>query len=67
MRTAHFGLLWEKFRADFPRTEERPILDRVFEQFPEALRTRLGLELQTYENPPVPRLWFVTTQGNEMI
>jgi uncharacterized protein (TIGR04255 family) len=67
MRTAHLGLLWEKFRVDFPKTEERPPLDRVFEQFPEAPRSRLGLELQTYENPPVPRLCFITAQGNEMI
>lgn len=67
MRTAHLGLLWEKFRAGFPKTEERPTLERVFEHFPEAPRVRLGLELQTYESPPVPRLWFVTTQGNEMI
>jgi uncharacterized protein (TIGR04255 family) len=67
MRTAHLGLLWEKYRPNFPKTEERPGLGPVFEQFPEAPRTRLGLELQTYENPPVPRLWFITTQGNEMI
>jgi uncharacterized protein (TIGR04255 family) len=67
MRTAHLGLLWERFRAEFPKTEERPTLDRVFEQFPEAPRSRLGLELQTYENPPVPRLWFIAAQGNEMI
>src|SRR5712691_294974 len=67
MRTAHLGLLWEKFRANFPKTEARPTLNQVFEQFPETPRSRLGLELQTYENPPVPRLWFITTKGNEMI
>jgi uncharacterized protein (TIGR04255 family) len=67
MRTAHLGLLWEKFRTNFPKTEERPTLERAFEQFPDTPRTRLGLQLQTYENPPVPRLWFVTTHGNEMI
>jgi uncharacterized protein (TIGR04255 family) len=67
MRTAHLGLLWKKYRLNFPKTEERPALGQVFEQFPETPRTRLGLELQTYEHPPVPRLWFITTQGNEMI
>jgi uncharacterized protein (TIGR04255 family) len=67
MRTAHLGLLWKKYRLNFPKTEERPALGQVFEQFPETPRTRLGLELQTYENQPVPRLWFITTQGNEMI
>jgi len=67
MRTAHLGLLWEKYRPTFSKTEERPTLGQVFEQFPETPRTRLGLELQSYENPPVPRLWFITTKGNEMI
>ena len=67
MRTAHLGLLWESFRHEFPNTEERPLLERVLEQFPETPRVRLGLELQTYENPPVPRVWFTTMQANEMI
>jgi hypothetical protein len=67
MRTAHLGLLWERFRTNFPKTEERPTLAQIFEQFPEAPRARLGLELQTYETPPVPRLFFITTKGNEMI
>ncbi|MBI1792084.1 MAG: TIGR04255 family protein [Acidobacteria bacterium] len=67
VRTAHLGLLWEKFRARFPKAEDRPPLDSVFEQFPEVPRPRLGLQLQTFERPPVPRLWFVTDQGNEMI
>ena len=68
VRTAHLGLLWGRFRDDFPRTEERPPLDPISEQFPETpRRVRLGLELQTLENPPVPRLWFITNQGNEMI
>jgi uncharacterized protein (TIGR04255 family) len=67
MRTAHLGLFWNEFRTDFPKTAERPPLGRIFEQFPETPRTRLGLELQSYENPPVPRLCFVTAQGNEMI
>jgi uncharacterized protein (TIGR04255 family) len=67
VRTAHLGLLWEKFRARFPVVEERPPLDPVIEQFPEIPRPRLGLQLQALDRPPVPRLWFVTDQGNEMI
>jgi uncharacterized protein (TIGR04255 family) len=67
IHTAHLGLLWERFRAQFPKVEERPPLDPVFEQFPENLRPRLGLHLEAFEKPPVPRLWFVTENGNEMI
>lgn len=67
IRTAHLGLLWEKFRESFPKTEERPALDAVVERFGEIRRARLGLQLETYETPPVPRLWFMNAQGNEMI
>ena len=67
IRTAHLGLLWEKFREGFPKTEERPPLDPVVEQFGEIKRARLGLRLEAYEAPPVPRMWFVNAQGSEMI
>ncbi len=67
LRTAHLGLLWEKFRPTFPKTEDRAPLEPVFEQFPEVAKNRLGLQLQTFENPPIPRLWFSTDRGNEVI
>src|SRR5467141_1522632 len=67
MRTAHLGLLWGKFRANFPKTEERPTLERVFEQFPDTPRTRLGPQLKTYENPPIPSFFFKQKTAYEMI
>ena len=38
LHTAHLGLLWEKFRRDFPRSEEQPPIDQMIEQFPEPFR-----------------------------
>jgi uncharacterized protein (TIGR04255 family) len=67
LQTAHLGILWNEYRSSFPKTEERPPLDPVIEQFPEPQRVRMGLKLQAFENPPVPRLWFANLQGNEMI
>ena len=68
LRTAHLGLLWDKYRdGGFTLTKERPPLDHTIEEFPEMPRARRGLQLQTLEDPPVPRLWFVTAQGNELI
>jgi uncharacterized protein (TIGR04255 family) len=67
LHAAHLGLLWHEFRAAFPRPDERTPLDQVIEQFPETARARVGLELQTFENLPVPRLCFLNLQGNEMI
>lgn len=67
VQTAHLGLLWDEYRASFPKTGEHPALDPVIEQFPERQSGRMGLKLQTFENPPIPRLSFANAQGNEMI
>jgi len=67
MRTAHLGLLWERYKSSFPTTEERPPLGAVTEQFPEPPAQRIGLQIQVPESFPAPRLWFTTQRGNEMI
>ena len=65
--TAHLGLLWNEYRELFPRSEERPPLEPVIEQFPESPVARVGFKFQALENFPVPRIWFTNDQGNEMI
>ncbi len=67
LQTAHLGLLWDEYRRAFPKTEERPALDPVVEQFPESSVARVGLKFQAFENPPVPRIWFTNDPGSEMI
>jgi uncharacterized protein (TIGR04255 family) len=39
----------------------------MLEEFPETPRPRLGLQLQALEKPPIPRIWFISDRGNEMI
>jgi uncharacterized protein (TIGR04255 family) len=67
IQTAHLGLLWNEYRPAFPRTEERPPLDPVIERFNESPSSRVGFKIQAFDNPPIPRLWFMNAQGNEMI
>lgn len=67
MSTAHLGLLWSKFSEAFPRTEDQAPLPSFVEEFPESPRAGLGLQLQALERPPVPRMWFISARGNEMI
>jgi uncharacterized protein (TIGR04255 family) len=67
MGTAHLGLLWHEFSGNFPRTEDQSALAPIVEEFPETARARLGLQLQAFERPPVPRMWFVSERGDEMI
>jgi uncharacterized protein (TIGR04255 family) len=65
--TAHLGLLWNEYRALFPKSDERPPLEAVNEQFPESPAARVGFKIQALENFPVPRIWFTNDKGNEMI
>jgi len=67
VRTAHLGQLWSEYQSTFPRSEDRPPLDPVVEQFPESPAARMGLKFQAIENFPVPRIWFTNDQGSEMI
>jgi uncharacterized protein (TIGR04255 family) len=67
VQTAHLGLLWEEYRTTFPKSEDRPPLDPVVEQFPESPVARVGLKFQALENFPAPRIWFTNDQGSEMI
>ena len=55
LRTGHFGILWEKFRPDFPEIEDHILLAPV----PEDLETPNKLLL--------PRIWFVHKNENEVV
>jgi len=54
----HFGLLWEKFRKEYPRFQEVAPLAPVIERFEETPSTEI-------EPPelPLPRLWFLHDEG----
>lgn len=67
IRTAHLGLFWNEIKDRFPKAEERPPLDPVFEVFPEPPRPALGLRVEAYESPPIPRFWFTNESGTELV
>lgn len=67
LQAAYLGLLWNEYRASFPKTEERPPLEPVVERFPDHPTDRVGLKLQAVENFPSPRMWFINEKGSEMI
>ena len=52
LNTAHLGLLWNEYRLTFPKSEDRPPLQPVVEQFPESPVARVGLKLQALETSP---------------
>ncbi|HVA89978.1 MAG TPA: TIGR04255 family protein [Chloroflexota bacterium] len=67
LRAAHLGLLWNEFKDRFPKTEEKPPLEPVLESFPAPLSPAPQIWIRPTDPFPVPRLWFLNDQGNEMI
>lgn len=61
--TPHFGLLWEKFKPDYPQCQEVSPLAPTIEKFDEP--PTLGI--QWSDTPPLPRVWFLDTSGNAII
>lgn len=65
LTTAHVGLLWAKYRGQFPRIEEHPPLDPVQEHFgpPPPPRVKIAFG----NKPPTPRVWFVGPDNTELV
>ncbi len=59
----HFGLLWEKYKSEYPICREVAPLTPVIERFEEAP----AIDLQLAEVPPLPRIWFVHANDNGII
>ena len=56
LRSGHFGILWQKFRPDFPKIEDQNLVNPV--------------PVEDFENPnkfPLPRVWFIHRDENEII
>lgn len=58
LQLPHFGLLWEKFRKEYPRFQEVAPLAAVVERFEEIS----SMVIETPELP-LPRLWFLHNDG----
>jgi uncharacterized protein (TIGR04255 family) len=59
----HLGMLWEKFKADYPHCQEVPPLEPVIERFGE----RPLPEVRFTEIPPLPRVWFIHADDTGVI
>lgn len=56
LQSGHFGILWQKFRSDFPRTEDQNLVGPVSQE-----------DLGSPDKPPLPRVWFIHENENELI
>src|SRR6266487_1696539 len=66
LRAAHLGLLWERYKRDYPGLEEHPPLEPAIEQF-ESIPVEPTFEVRVLDAPPVPRCWFLAPERNRLI
>jgi len=59
----HLGLLWEKFKAEYPTCKEVAPFAPVIEQFEGEKQIKLDFQ----EVPPLPRIWFIHKSDNGII
>ena len=62
---AHLGQLWEKFRDEYPKCEEKEPLGAVFEKLDAGGETERNVRLLTV--PPMPRVWFSNEDDTRLI
>ncbi len=56
LRSVHFGILWQKFRSDFPKVEDQILVAPVPSE-----------ELNNPDKPPLPRVWFIHKNENDLV
>src|SRR3712207_1748974 len=66
LTSAHIGLLWERFRSDFPRVEDQPPIDLPLETERERVPAQLSGQLKLLSLPRM-RSWFVSSSGTQLI
>jgi len=59
----HFGLLWEKFKHEYPTCQEAAPLASVIEQFD----VEQPVNIDFRDIPPLPRIWFIHKGDNGII
>ena len=62
----HLGLLWNRYRDQYPRVEEHLPLADVEEKF-EPQQRDIGVIIEAVDQPPFPRLWFMNNPGTRLI
>lgn len=66
LRSFELSALWKRFAEQFPKVEEHPPLEPVVEQL--KLGPQSGrIEFSVMNLPPVPRYYFISKSGNELI
>ena len=65
LNTAHLGLVWQKFRKEFPHVSTQPPLPRIME--PDRIVPPGSVTVELKKTPPVPRMWFLNGNGTRLV
>lgn len=67
LQTAHLGLLWSRFRSQFPNVEQQPPLPPQPREDLTGTVKPVEIQVEMLTAPPSPRLYFVSASGNELL
>ena len=67
LQVPQIGLLWSEFRGILPESKIQPPLQPEFERFGVAAIAAPRVRIETFDTPPVPRLWFLNNLGTELV
>ena len=62
----HFGLLWDRYRKNFPDVSTKSPLPPVFETYGSPQSNQI-VRFQLTQDPEIPRCWFESVKGTELI
>lgn len=65
LKIPQIGLLWSRFKKQFPKTEHLPPLEQVVERFDKNYKPSAQLSVSTV--PPIARCCFLSKDGSESI
>jgi uncharacterized protein (TIGR04255 family) len=61
------GLVWTRFRSQFPRVEEHPPIARAFEVFGKPGPQQVNVQFELTDSLPMLRSWFLNDRGDQLI
>jgi uncharacterized protein (TIGR04255 family) len=67
MKSAHIGLLWARFRAQYPDVSEQAPINAVFETFGTTPESEPAIPFLQFFSPPMPRYWFEKSGTPELL
>lgn len=62
----HLGLLWERFRGEFPDVEVHGEVPQQIEFLGRPIEP-VGIKFELLDAPPVPRAWFLSSSQEDLV